>query len=130
MKKFHVPIREVKPARALLSQVPTLAHKHGIVLVYSPACPPCQAMAMEYQRFAAQVRGRIEVMAVNAQRYPQVFEVFPGILGTPTMFFVDRGGIVRTMAPHAGERTAKAMTQFVCSHITSGGACPLGARSS
>ena len=117
--KFSHPIIELKPGqlsssgKSILPEV--MNGKNGFLLVYSPACPPCNAMAPEFQKFANKANDRIRVLAINSKKYPKVFDIM-SIQGTPSMFFVDRNG--RIGKEHLSERTASSFLKFICSQIS------------
>ena len=94
-------------------------------------CPPCLKEIPEIQRFYARYRGQLEVLGVDVAEPRERVEAFVRrggyswtflldthgrvteqylVMGLPTSFFLDAGGIVR--ARHIGPMTYEQMEQY------------------
>lgn len=118
MSKFRNPVINLSPSSVEKGRISpdVMRARNGFVLVYSPTCPPCIHMAAEFQKLADKSKNRVAIMAIDAKKFPVVYEKIKDVRGTPTMFFVEKTG--RIGAEFRGARTADAMLSFICSQIS------------
>jgi len=83
-----------------------------LVKFYGSSCPMCHAMADEYKKAASELKGRVQVVAVNLQALPAgggkgVAEQL-AIMELPTVRFVQGGDNL----DYAGDRSASSLVEF------------------
>jgi thioredoxin 2 len=71
-------------------------------------CGPCRAMAPEFEKAAATLKGRVRLAKVNTERHPDASVRF-AIRGIPALIRFEDG---REAARSAGARPAQAIVQF------------------
>ena len=116
--KFTKPVINMpsgKIQNQMISQ-DILKERNGFMLIYSPTCPPCINMASQFQKLAIKSNERIAIIAIDGQKYPEIYKKLPNVQGTPTMLFVNRNGEIGS--EFNGQRTTEDMMKFICSNVS------------
>lgn len=94
-----------------LAMLEKASRSDGLPLVadfWAPWCGPCRAMAPEFEKAAAALKGRARLVKINTEREPAA-SVHYGIRGIPSLIRFQGG---REAARSAGARPAQAIVQF------------------
>lgn len=105
------PLAEGRVTEVDLATLEKAARTDGLPLVadfWAPWCGPCRAMAPEFERAAAALKGRARLVKINTEREPAASVRFD-IRGIPTLIRFQGG---REVARSAGARPAQAIVQF------------------
>ncbi|KAL9936207.1 hypothetical protein V8E36_005049 [Tilletia maclaganii] len=76
----------------------------AFVKFYAPWCPHCRAMAKPYERLAAELKNRVNVIEVNCEKYADVCRRY-GVRSFPTLKMYNDGDVTE----YLGGRNLEAM---------------------